>query len=194
MPNHCNNTLMRVDGLPIGKLFNKFLKKGKGFDKGDNETLDANKIIPIPKGIRKTMKFSTVEWIQRNLGEDEKQKQEKKIEKLKKENFDKYGSQDWYDWCVANWGTKWGCYDGGITEQSLWFASAWSPPIPVIAELSKKINVSLRLIYIEEGDYFCGEYIANPDGQSIDNFYDNIDESPQSLQDELGYEKWEEEE
>ena len=197
MPNHCSNTLMRVDGLPIGKLFNKFLKKGKGFDETDKETLDANKIIPIPKGIRKTMKFSTVEWIQRNLGEDgkeEREKQEKQIEKLKKENFDKYGSQDWYDWCVANWGTKWGCYDGAINEQSLWFASAWSPPIPVIAELSKKINASLRLIYIEEGDYFCGEYIANPDGQNIDNFYENIDESPQSLQDELGYEKWEEEE
>lgn len=194
MPNHCSNTLMRVDGLPIGKLFNKFLKKGKGVDETHKETLDANKIIPIPRGIRKTMKFSTIEWWQRNVSEDGKQKQEKKIEKLKKENFDKYGSQDWYDWCVANWGTKWGCYDGGITEQSLWFASAWSPPIPVIAELSKKINASLRLIYIEEGDYFCGEYIANPDGQNIDNFYDNIDESPQSLQDELGYEKWEEEE
>ena len=79
MPNHCSNTLMRVDGLPIGKIFNKFLKKGKGFDKGDNETLDANKIIPIPKAIRKTMKFSTVEWIQRNLGEDGKEEREKQI-------------------------------------------------------------------------------------------------------------------
>jgi len=194
MPNHCNNTLMRLDGLPIGKLFNKFLKKGNKFDETDKETLDANKIIPIPKGIRKTMKFSTIEWFQSNSGEDGKEEREKKIEKLKKENFDKYGAQDWYDWCVANWGTKWGCYDGQINEQSLWFASAWSPPIPVIAQLSKKINISLRLIYIEEGDYFCGEYIANPDGQNIDNFYNKIDESPQSLQDELGYEKWEEEE
>ncbi len=79
MPNHCSNTLMRVDGLPIGKLFNKFLKKGKGFDETDKETLDANKIIPIPKGIRKTMKFSTVEWIQRNLGEDGKEEREKQI-------------------------------------------------------------------------------------------------------------------
>ena len=68
---------MRVDGLPIGKIFNKFLKKGKGFDKGDNETLGANKIIPIPKGIRKTM--NTVEWIQGNLGEDEKEEREKQI-------------------------------------------------------------------------------------------------------------------
>ena len=88
MPNHCSNTLMRLDGLPIGKLFNKFLKKGYEFDETDKETLDANKIIPIPKGIRKTMKFSTVEWWQRNVSEDGKEEREKKIEKLKKENFD----------------------------------------------------------------------------------------------------------
>lgn len=79
MPVYCSNTLMRVDGLPIGKLFNKFLKKGKGFDEGDNETLYANKIIPIPREIRKTMKFSTVEWIQRNLGKDGKEEREKQI-------------------------------------------------------------------------------------------------------------------
>ena len=70
MPNHCSNTLMRLDGLPLRKLFNIFLKKSKGFDERNNDTLDANKIIPIPKEIRKTMKFSTVEWIQGNLGED----------------------------------------------------------------------------------------------------------------------------
>ena len=79
MPVYCSNTLMRVDGLPIGKLFNKFLKKGKGFDETDKETLDANKIIPIPREIRKPMKFSTVEWIQRNLGEDGKEEREKQI-------------------------------------------------------------------------------------------------------------------
>ena len=79
MPVYCSNTLMRVDGLPIGKLFNKFLKKGKGFDETDKETLDANKIIPIPREIRKPMKFSTVEWTQRNLGKDGKEEREKQI-------------------------------------------------------------------------------------------------------------------
>ncbi len=63
MPNNRNNILARADGLPIGNLFNKFLKKTNRFDELDNETLDADKIIPNPKGIQKTMKSSTVEWI-----------------------------------------------------------------------------------------------------------------------------------
>jgi len=79
MPNHCNNTLMRLDGLPIGKLFNKFLKKDNKSNETDKETLDANKIIPIPKGIRKTMKFSTIEWFQSNSGEDGKEERDKQI-------------------------------------------------------------------------------------------------------------------
>lgn len=51
MPNNRNNILARADGLPIGNLFNKFLKKTNRFDELDNETLDADKIIPNPKGI-----------------------------------------------------------------------------------------------------------------------------------------------
>ena len=79
MPNHCSNTLMRLDGLPIGKLFNKFLKKDNKSDETDKETLDSNKIIPIPKGIRKTMKFSTIEWFQGNSGKNGKEERDKQI-------------------------------------------------------------------------------------------------------------------
>ena len=29
------------------------------------------------------------------------------LEEKEKSNLDKYGYKCWYDWCVANWGTKW---------------------------------------------------------------------------------------
>lgn len=49
-----------------------------------------------------------------------------------------YGHKDWYEWCNANWGTKWNAY--GCTEDScpdaLNFKTAWSPPIPVLKRLS----------------------------------------------------------
>lgn len=37
-----------------------------------------------------------------------------------------------YDWCVKNWGTKWGCYEGGEPERQegmlvLHFETAWGP-------------------------------------------------------------------
>lgn len=46
-----------------------------------------------------------------------------KSEELK----EKYGCDDWYDWCNANWGTKWGCYDLEIDDDHLRFTTAWAP-------------------------------------------------------------------
>ena len=54
------------------------------------------------------------------------------IEKQKEANKEKYGHEDWYSWCVNNWGTKWGCYEISLGEHNenetyLNFTTAWSP-------------------------------------------------------------------
>ena len=88
--------------------------------------------------------------------------------KLKKET----GFSDWYDWRVANWGTKWDidAYDGSIktsqellgkdngkAELSFGFDSAWAPPINAIDEyLMKNEDVSMKLWYYEPGCDFGG--------------------------------------
>lgn len=46
-----------------------------------------------------------------------------------------------YDWCVKNWGTKWGTYEGqGIHRNSrsadVSFQTAWAPPTPVFDKLA----------------------------------------------------------
>ena len=82
------------------------------------------------------------------------------------------GANDWYDWRVANWGTKWDidAYDGSIktsqellgkdngkAELSFGFDSAWAPPINAIAEyLDKNEDVSMKLWYYEPGCDFGG--------------------------------------
>ena len=53
-----------------------------------------------------------------------------------------------YDWCCANWGTKWGTYDpapltitpadDGTAILRAGFSSAWSPPLPVLHALAAK--------------------------------------------------------
>ncbi len=65
-----------------------------------------------------------------------------------------------YEWCVNNWGTKWNAYDikrrdyGGFC---LTFQTAWSPPLPVIAELHKRFpECRITLEFFERGMAFSG--------------------------------------
>lgn len=61
-------------------------------------------------------------------------------------NIQNYGHSTWYDWSMANWGTKWNSYgyqeppytekefDGATVE----FQTAWSAPTPVLIALAEK--------------------------------------------------------
>ena len=102
--------------------------------------------------------------------------------------------EEWYDWRVENWGTKWDGYDGRISDDgsTFTFDTAWSPPLPIIKKLAELTGETLVLQYIEYGMFFCGQYTAGQDGD-YDEFYNDIQSAPQELLDSLGYEPWEEE-
>ena len=101
-------------------------------------------------------------------------------------------------WNMENWGTKWNCGDGFVNDNGgYWFSTAWSPACPIVLELSKLIGQSLRHTYLEEGMGFCGEFIAHPDGTYSDKEYDDLENVPDDLKEELGLnerEEYEEEE
>ena len=45
------------------------------------------------------------------------------------DNLKNYGSKDWYDWCVKNWGTKWNACGTEFDESNptqIKFDTAWS--------------------------------------------------------------------
>lgn len=51
------------------------------------------------------------------------------------------GHSSWYDWNVANWGTKWNSYSLVVEQESadrieLTFQTAWSTPEPVLEKLA----------------------------------------------------------
>jgi hypothetical protein len=79
-----------------------------------------------------------------------------------------------YEWCIENWGTKWGLYDIELVEDDsdngrleYTFQSAWSPPAPVIQAMSKRFpSLNFALEYFECGGGFMGscEY---EDGQEV---------------------------
>ena len=84
----------------------------------------------------------------------------------------KYGYSDWYSFSVNEWGTKWdfgddqGINDFGPNHLVVYFDSAWSPPIAMMAIL-EDLGFEVDLMYDEPGMQFCGHYV---DG--VDDYYD----------------------
>jgi len=79
------------------------------------------------------------------------------------ENKKKYGHHTWYNWCKANWGTKWDAINVqllDVTETKIEFAfeTAWSEPRPIYEEIVKKYpNIELEIDYANEDlGYDCG--------------------------------------
>lgn len=72
----------------------------------------------------------------------------------------RFGYDNWYDWCVSNWGTKWNaCHseywdvDESSNMTMYRFDTAWSPPEPVIHALAIAYpNLTFRLEYTIEGE------------------------------------------
>ena len=53
-----------------------------------------------------------------------------------KKNIEEHGHPTWYEWCRANWGTKWNAYSYrevsfGPGRFEFLFETAWSPPVPI---------------------------------------------------------------
>ena len=73
----------------------------------------------------------------------------------------KYGYSSWYDFCVANWGTKWDVGADGQPAQDiegglmLSFDSAWSPPTTAYEKLMEQ-GFTIRAMYCESGMAYAG--------------------------------------
>jgi len=70
------------------------------------------------------------------------------------------GMPDWWNWRIANWGTKWDvggddCYVDRVSDTEIYmvFDSAWSPPVQA---LQSRDDISYTLFYCELGMAFCG--------------------------------------
>jgi hypothetical protein len=108
-----------------------------------------------------------------------------KLAKKYKENIEMYGFKSWYEWCNANWGTKWNSYDFQAQDECVSFNTAWAPPEPVIIELANKTKKDWTLRFTEEGMGFCGELQADEDGVVKQNSGD-LRDAPEEFRDEMG--------
>jgi hypothetical protein len=70
--------------------------------------------------------------------------------------------QPWYNWNIANWGTKWNARDislerMGEGEAVYNFSTAWSPPMPIIDRLRKLFPTTTFFFRYQEEQGWGGE-------------------------------------
>lgn len=174
MPNWCNNTLTLNEDSndSIWDVLRDYISNG---------ILDFELIRPMPDELRGTTSPTPKDA----------------DPTIREALIQKYGADNWWDWCVQNWGTKWNCdMDAEIIQNkhSMSMTTAWSPPIPIVVQLSKLTGRDFRLTYIEEGIDFCGEFFSYPNWfKNVDCEFSPISSAPKKLKEELCGESWWEE-
>lgn len=171
MPNHCSNTLGIIGPKQDIEDFIE-LVKNKDENDSDNAYALFENLKPIPeelKGTTSPSKYSNEDLI------------------------DKYGYDNWYDWCNANWGTKWGDYDISIDgvkksgkEYSVNFEynTAWGPGCNELASaiVNRFPNLNGFISYEEPGMGFAGQLIfkkgeiVSDESWEYNNKYDDVDD------------------
>ena len=85
------------------------------------------------------------------------------------EAYNETGFYDWYDWSVANWGTKWNSYAFGIDhevnrELSFRFDTAWNFPNPILKKLAEMFpSLRFECTCFDPGWIFAGHGAFNGD-------------------------------
>ena len=200
MPNHVTNILTvngSQDELIIDSLFNE-----------ENE-IDFNTFAPMPEELKTvTSPVDIVTQEERNVEIAERQRRLANNEAFLGNTFSitqemsddyiaRFGANNWYDWAVKNWGTKWGGYDAEReSPDTVKFLTAWSTPINAIKSLSIKYPHAEFTVRYADEDFGSnvGEY-AVIGGELID-FYSpttGSDEAYDMAADILGYDPREEE-
>ena len=131
--------------------------------------------------------------------------EQKTLEEQTELNRKTHGYGNWYDWCIAHWGTKWDVegdaaaaapgasfgalgaaepffvfYELDATTYQLYlhFDSAWSPPIEAYRAMEKTHGFTITSKYSEYGMGFRGTYA---DG------IENTEDIPESEYEEIEY-------
>jgi hypothetical protein len=164
MPNWCNNSITLKHEDPA--MIDRVLKGQEGL---------LMEFLPTPKELTETVAGFT--------GEDKREAHEAQ----QQANIEKYGYKDWYDWNIANWGTKWDVSADSIEREdantvSLSFESAWAPPTGAYEKLME-LGFKITAYYYEPGMCFVGKW---EDG--CDDYFEYGDETSATVREAIGEE------
>ena len=144
MPNWCSNNIsIQGSTETVKNLWDQANQENSGL---------LNAMVPMPKELRETTSPTPQE------GQANYKGPQPLID----------GCDNWYDWAVKHWGTKWDIdVEGleytdngdGTAQISGWFESAWAPPIQAYDKfLDDMDGCSLYATYEEGGMDFAGIY------------------------------------
>jgi hypothetical protein len=161
MPNWTKNII-----TSNAEVFKKYITKNENGE----PIFDFEKILPMPaelQGITSPANIVSKEEMAKCFA-DYKEWQKTDMKKCKPRvnislefsNYlkQKYGADNWYDWRVKNWGTKWNAKNVILDESGNLksFDTAWSPPSKIFEEIARieKEDVSFILIFEGTGKIF----------------------------------------
>ncbi len=192
MPNHIS-TNFRVTG-PTAEV-KRFINDANGNDC----LLNLDSLLPMPSELRMVsspVKIMTQAEIDQQWADWKVAKEAGKVNSfdsdkpfglgITKETSDsyktKYGVDNWYDWAIANYGSKWGVYDegewnitedGDITSAGISYQTAWSPVTIAWEKISKNYpTLEFWHAYADEGGNFVGNQLIQNGKIIEDNDYE----------------------
>jgi|APGre2960657423_1045063.scaffolds.fasta_scaffold01445_11 hypothetical protein len=191
MPNWTHNTL-RITGEKID--MDHFYDSALKMDINNEMSFSFSNLFPIPEKIKNTISPSSSalgkKWINENLST----KRSEKLSEILNEEVDyidlipvennspekcrllilEYGAENWYDWNVINWGTKWDCevlLSDSVKDHRLFdceFDTAWSPPINFLINLQNKFpKLNIQHTFLTEGSDDRGQFITERTGNEV---------------------------
>jgi hypothetical protein len=141
MPNWCNNTVTLEHEDPA-----MITRAREAFARGEF----LHEFIPVPLCLTETVAGSHSDPVLQAA-----------LKQSEQDNLNAYNYKNWYDFCVAEWGTKWdvGGGDGYINDIEggliLSFDSAWAPPTKAYERLIE-MGFKVHAMYYEPGMAYAG--------------------------------------
>lgn len=182
MPNWCNNRLV-VAGKKKDIL--SFLHYKDGAEK-----FIFNNYLPIPQTYDDYDTTNSMDSREAFNSDEEFNAYREGYENAVKEQKEKYGVVGWYDWRVANYGTKWdidgkriadlesqlvGVGDEAETTIETTFDTAWSPCVRFVENIAPLFpTLQFTLTWLETGCYFAGKAVIGID--ECGELYSDIEE------------------
>lgn len=191
MPNYCENTL---DITCPREVFNKLQplllidkvnkeELTEGFLTLNNQMFSFKALLPTPPelcGVSAPARIVTAEEREEFLKDKAMGNAllygEPITKKMSKDFIDRFGCDNWYNWQVNNWGTKWDAdvyhIDSNLLSEpnssevtlKVCFSTAWSPPtnwFNSLCDMLRDDEVSMEIRYSESGMGFAGTHYFN---------------------------------
>lgn len=199
MPNHVASQLT-ISGPYLDVL--RFVDAVDKSEIANGNSFDFNGVVPMPAELRGTSsptRIQTQEEIDKQWADWREAKAKKQDSgPMGVHSFDsdrpfglgitqeqsdrlitKYGANNWYDWALNNWGTKWAAYDSsewtleecanGTGTATISYNTAWSPATPFFIKASELFpTLSFETQYADEGGGFVCETVY-ADGEVVED-------------------------